>query len=149
MNHAGIIDLVPTEVRRQWIQNGIYPNKSVYELFLERALQTPDKPAVVTLYEIITYAELLDKVKRLAAAFKIRGVVTGDVVAYQLQNNWRSCAIDLAASSLGAIVAPFPPGRGLLDVQSLLRKCDARVIIVEQEYAGVDSYTRCKWESQR
>lgn len=138
MNHAGIIDLVPTEVRRQWIQNGIYPNKSVYELFLERALQTPDKPAVVTLYEIITYAELLDKVKRLAAAFKIRGVVTGDVVAYQLQNNWRSCAIDLAASSLGAIVAPFPPGRGLLDVQSLLRKCDARVIIVEQEYAGVD-----------
>ncbi|PTN11154.1 class I adenylate-forming enzyme family protein [Nitrosomonas aestuarii] len=138
MNHAGIIDLVPTEVRRQWMQNGIYPNKSVYELFLERALQTPDKPAVVTLYEIITYAELLDKVKRLAAAFKMRGVVTGDVVAYQLQNNWRSCAIDLAASSLGAIVAPFPPGRGLLDVQSLLRKCDARVIIVEQEYAGVD-----------
>ncbi|SEM69681.1 class I adenylate-forming enzyme family protein [Nitrosomonas marina] len=138
MNHAGIIDLIPTEVRQQWIKSGIYPNKSVYELFVDRALQTPGKPAVVTLHETITYVQLLDKVQRLAAAFKEHGVVTGDVVAYQLHNNWRSCAIDLAAASLGAIVAPFPPGRGMLDVQSLLRKCDARVIIVEPEHAGVD-----------
>lgn len=138
MNHAGIIDLVPARNRDQWVQDGIYPNKSVYELFLEHAQCKPDKAAVATLNETITYAELLDKVKRLAAFFKARGVVAGDVVAYQLHNSWQSCAIDLATSSLGAIVAPFPPGRGLLDIQSLLRRCDARVIIVEQEHAGVD-----------
>lgn len=138
MNHAGLIDLVPADIRDRWVQDGIYPNKSVYELFLAHALCAPDKPAVVTLHDMISYAELLDKVKRLAAFFRMRGVVAGDVVAYQLHNSWQSCAIDLAASSLGAIVAPFPPGRGLLDIQSLLRRCDARVIIAEQEYAGVD-----------
>ena len=37
MNHAGIIDLVPAEVRAQWIRNGIYPNKSLFALFCEQA----------------------------------------------------------------------------------------------------------------
>ncbi|MDN5517102.1 MAG: hypothetical protein L0G82_17835, partial [Pseudomonas sp.] len=37
------------------------------------------------------------------------GIVAGDVVAYQLSNHWRCCAIDLAVAALGAIVAPFPP----------------------------------------
>ncbi len=138
MNHAGIIDLVPPEIRNQWIQNGIYPNKSVYTLFHEHVQKTPDKPAVIALDETMTYADLFDKVQRLAASFSALGVVAGDVVAYQLHNSWKSCAIDLATAALGAIVAPFPPGRGRLDIQSLLRKCDARVIIVEQESMGID-----------
>lgn len=138
MNHSGIIDIVPAKVRRQWVQRGIYPDKSLYELFCEHARHHPDMPAVATLDETITYTELLNKVHRLAASFKELGIVSGDVIAYQLPNSWHSCAIDLAAAALGAIVAPFPPGRGRLDIQSLLGRCDARVIIVEREYAETD-----------
>jgi acyl-CoA synthetase len=138
MNHSGIIDMVPAELRREWTLNGIYPNKSVYELFYEHACRNPGSPAVVAIEETITYAALLDKVRRLAASFRELGIVSGDVIAYQLQNGWHSCAIDLAAAAVGAIVAPFPPGRGRLDILSLLRRCDARLIIVEHEYAGVD-----------
>ncbi|MGH8761727.1 MAG: class I adenylate-forming enzyme family protein [Nitrosospira sp.] len=138
MNHSGIIDMVPAEIRREWTQNGTYPNKSVYELFCEHVWQHPESPAVISLDQTITYLELLDKVRRLAASFQTLGIVAGDVIAYELPNSWRSCAIDLAAAALGAIVAPFPPGRGRLDIQSLLARCDARAIIVEREYAGVD-----------
>lgn len=138
MNHSGIIDMVPAEIRRGWARNGTYPNKSVYELFCEHVWQRPDNPAVISLDQTITYLALLDKVRRLAASFQALGIVAGDVVAYQLPNSWRSCAIDLAAAALGAIVAPFPPGRGRLDIQSLLTRCDARAIIVEREYARVD-----------
>lgn len=138
MNHSGIIDMVPAEVRRQWTLNGIYPNKSVYELFHEHARKYPNSPAVASVSETISYAALLDKVRQLAASFRALGIVSGDVIAYQLQNGWHHCAIDLAAAAIGAIVAPFPPGRGRLDIVSLLRRCDARVIIVEDEYAGVD-----------
>ncbi|SOD41136.1 class I adenylate-forming enzyme family protein [Nitrosovibrio sp. Nv4] len=138
MNHSGIIDIVPAEIRKQWSQKGLYPDKSLYELFCEHVRQHPDSPAVASLDQTITYRGLLDKVHRLAASLRKLGIVPGDVVAYQLPNGWHSCAIDLAAAALGAIVAPFPPGRGRLDIQSLLRRCDARVIIVEREHAKTD-----------
>ena len=49
MNHSGILDLVPAEIRNLWIQEGIYPNKSLYELFCEHVQQSPAKPAVISL----------------------------------------------------------------------------------------------------
>lgn len=138
MSPSGIIDLVPADVRRQWIQNGIYPNKSVYTLFQDHAQDHPDNAAVMSLDQIVSYAALLDKTQRLATSFKELGIVAGDVIAYQLPNSWHSCAIDLAAAALGAIVAPFPPGRGRLDIESLLKRCHARMIIVERENANTD-----------
>jgi len=138
MNHSGILDRVPAEIRAQWARQGIYPNKSLYELFSGQVRQHPESPAVISLDHTISYTALLDKVHRLAASFQELGIVAGDVISYQLHNGWRSCAIDLAAAALGAIVAPFPPGRGRLDIQSLLRRCDARAIIVEREYGKTD-----------
>ncbi len=138
MNHAGIIDLVPAEVRAQWIHNGTYPNQSLFALFCEQARKNPDKPAVVSPDHAITYGELQHKIVCLAASLRDLGVVAGDVIAYQLTNSWYHCAIDLAAAALGAIVAPFPPGRGRLDIESLLRRCDARVIIVEPKFVQQD-----------
>ncbi|MGZ5007454.1 MAG: class I adenylate-forming enzyme family protein [Methylobacter sp.] len=138
MNHAGILDIIPGEIRSQWVESGIYPNQSVYQLFCRHVQQHPDSPAVLSLDRVVSYAELLGKVQRLAAGFKELGIVSGDVIAYQLSNSWKSCAIDLAAAALGAIVAPFPPGRGRLDIESLLRRCDARAIIVEPEHANIN-----------
>lgn len=138
MNQAGIIDLVPAEVRAQWIRNGAYPNKSLFTLFCEQARKNPDKAAVVSLDHTITYGELQHKIACLAASLRDLGVVAGDVIAYQLTNSWYHCAIDLAAAALGAVVAPFPPGRGRLDIQSLLRRCDARVIMVEPKFVQQD-----------
>lgn len=138
MNSAGIIDLVPAELRRQWSENGIYPNQTVYQLFCRHAQHRPEKLAVLSPGEDISYGALLDQALRLAASFSARGIVAGDVVAYQLPNSWHSCAIDLAAAALGAVVAPFPPGRGRLDIESLLKRCDARALIVTPEYGDID-----------
>lgn len=138
MNRSGIIDLVPSDVRRQWISDGTYLNQSVFSLFCQHANSQPDKPAVLSLQGHVTYKELLEQSLRLAAALRDVGIVEGDVVAYQLTNSWLSCAIDLAVAALGGIVAPFPPGRGKLDIQSLVRRCDARAVIVPLEYAGID-----------
>lgn len=138
MNNTGIIDLVPMDVRREWVRNGTYPNKSVFQLFRQHAERHPDKLAVLSPEESISYGELLDRSLRLAAGLRTQGIVPGDVVAYQLTNSWRCCAIDLAAAALGAVVAPFPPGRGRLDIESLLRRCDARAVVVPAEFGGID-----------
>ena len=60
MNHSGIVDLVPKEVRSRWIENGIYPNKSAYELFVEHVGRHPDSPAVISLDQTISYIKLLN-----------------------------------------------------------------------------------------
>lgn len=138
MNTAGIIDLVPLHIRRRWSEDGSYPNQDVFSLFRQRAAESPDKAAVLSPEGNISYAGLLDAALRMAGSLRQAGIVAGDVVAYQLSNTWRCCAIDLAVAALGAIVAPFPPGRGKLDIQSLVRRCDARAVIVPQEYAGID-----------
>jgi acyl-CoA synthetase len=138
MNHAGLIDLVPQPLREHWAVNGIYPNRSVYDLFFDQVRVHPNQVAVASLNETTTYAQLLEQVQRLAARFKALGIVAGDVIAYALPNSWQCCAIDLAAAALGAIVAPFPTGRGRLDIEALLRRCDARMIILEREHGGVD-----------
>lgn len=138
MNNTGIIDLVPMDVRREWVRNGIYPNKSVFQLFRQHAEHHPEKLAVLSPEESISYGELLERSLRLAAGLHAQGIVPGDVVAYQLTNSWRCCAVDLAAAALGAVVAPFPPGRGRLDIESLLRRCAARAVVVPDEFAGID-----------
>ena len=108
-NPAGLIDLVPMAMRRLWADQGLYPNQPVFEMFRDRALLDPDKPAVVTPTDTVTYGQLLDHALRLAASFRAMGMVPGDVIAYQLLNTWRCCAIDLAAAAAGVVVAPFPP----------------------------------------
>lgn len=138
MNTAGIIDLVPLHIRRRWAEDGSYPNQDVFSLFRARVAQAPDKAAVLSPEGNISYAALLDAALRLANSLRQAGIVAGDVVAYQLSNSWRCCAIDLAVAALGAIVAPFPPGRGKLDIQAMVRRCDARAVIVPQSYADID-----------
>jgi acyl-CoA synthetase len=138
MTRSGLIDLVPELLRREWVENGIYPNRSVFDLFFRTATAHPEKVAVLSPGESITYGDLLDHALRLATSLKAHGIVAGDVVAYQLPNSWRSCAIDLAVAALGGIVAPFPPGRGRVDIESLLRRCSARAIVVTSDFGGID-----------
>ena len=138
MNNSGIIDLVPAEERKRWVQDGTYPNQPVFTLFSAKAKAHPDKEAVLSQQGNVTYGGLLNTALRLAHSLRNSGIVAGDVVAYQLTNCWLCCAIDLAVAALGAIVAPFPPGRGRLDIQSLVRRCNARVVIVPEKYEGTD-----------
>lgn len=138
MNTAGIIDLVPPAVRQQWKDEGIYPNKSAFELFREQVKAHPDQAAVISPDGHISYRELYQAALRLARGFRDAGVVPGDVIACQLPNHWACCAIDLAGAALGAVVAPFPAGRDRLDIQSLIRRCNARVIVAPEVYNEVD-----------
>lgn len=130
MNPSGIIDLVPATLRRAWSAQGFYPDQSVYTMFAAKATRHPERTAVVSADGSITYGALLEAAHRIASGLRANGIVAGDVVAYQLPNTWHCCAIDLAVAALGAIVAPFPPGRGRLDTEALLKRCGARAVIV-------------------
>lgn len=131
MNDSGIVDLLPSQLREQWETEGLYPNLSVFDAFFQQVVKNPHSPAVSSLTETVSYEELLGHSLRLAQGLSELGIGPGDVLAYQLPNHWRNCALDLAAAALGAIVAPFPPGRGKADIESLLRRSQAKAVVVQ------------------
>ena len=115
MNSAGLIDLVPASLRQQWKDEGIYPDRPVYRLFADQVQRRPAAPAVLMPGRVVSYAQLDQAVRRLAGSFRRMGLVAGDVIAY-----------------------PLPPGRGKLDIASLLRRSAARAFIVEPHEAQTD-----------
>ncbi|MEV7287899.1 AMP-binding protein [Streptomyces sp. NPDC093252] len=131
-------DLVPAALRAEWRERGLYPGVPVFDLFRQRAAAQPDAVAVFDDSGETTYGELLDASLRLAAGLRGLGVRAGQTVASQLPNSWQAVAVDLAVAALGAIVLPFPAGRGDQDIRALLIRSRAAALIVPARYQDVD-----------
>lgn len=131
-------DLVPAELRAEWRERGLYPDVPVFELFRRQAADHPDTVAVLDDSGETTYGRLLDASLRLAAGLRGLGIRAGQTVASQLPNSWQAVAVDLAVAALGAIVLPFPAGRGDRDIRALLGRSQAVALIVPARYQDVD-----------
>lgn len=138
MSSAALPDLVPQELRQLWTDESIYPGVPVFDLFERKAAAHPDEPAVFDDEGVTTYAQLRDRALRLAAGLRKLGVRPGEVVACQLPNSALACAVELATAAVGAIVLPFPAGRGHRDILSLLRRSNAVVTFIPERYADLD-----------
>ena len=60
----------------------------------------------------ITFAGLLEHVRRLERILAARGVRAGDVVGVELPNVWQYVALELAIPDLGAVILPMPMSLG-------------------------------------
>ena len=138
MKQSGLINLIPETSRNEWKASGLYPDTTVFSSFQQYVVQQPDKIAIFSSEGEMSYQEIYDESVRIAMGFEQSGIVSGDVIVSQLSNNWRSVVIDLAAASIGAIICPIPPGRGRLDIESVVKCCNARTIIVENHQGGID-----------
>jgi acyl-CoA synthetase (AMP-forming)/AMP-acid ligase II len=130
MTALPVRDLVPAPLRSWWRHAGHYPGRTLWELFAEHAAAHPDRVAVVDDDGETTYAMLHAAALRLAGALRRAGVAPGEVVAVQLPNGWKAVAVDLAAAAVGAVVLPYPVGRGRRDTLTLLRRSRATVAVV-------------------
>ncbi|MGF6882958.1 non-ribosomal peptide synthetase component E (peptide arylation enzyme) [Nocardia sp. GAS34] len=132
-------DLVPADLREHWAAAGYYPGVDIYSMFARHVTRQPDAPAVIDADGTVTYAELDDLARRLAAGLARLGVGVEDIVAVQLPNDRLACAADLAIAALGAIALPFPVGRGTREAAGLLRRSGAVAVIAAAEYNGFHS----------
>ncbi|MFE3223598.1 AMP-binding protein [Nocardia sp. NPDC059228] len=137
-------DLVPAELRNSWARAGYYPGRDIYTLYAARCAQHPDKPAVIDADGTVTYGELDEQARRLAAGLSGLGVTAEDVVAVQLPNGRLACAADLAIAALGAVALPFPVGRGGREAASLLRRSEAVAVITLAEHNGFPCAARIR-----
>ena len=101
-----------------------------------------DHPAVVSRTRTVTYAELLDEVRHVAAALRGLGVQPEQRVAMVMLDSVEFFATFLGALRVGAVPAPVNPllpGRDLGGVVAFSR---ARLLVVSGERAGeIDAIT--------
>ncbi|WLR50320.1 o-succinylbenzoate--CoA ligase [Bacillus tianshenii] len=70
---------------------------------LQRANLTPDRPAIITEKQTITYLELLHETKKMAAQLAAVGVKPGDNCGLLIKNRVESVVLIRALESIGAV----------------------------------------------
>ncbi|MCW2544913.1 MAG: dicarboxylate-CoA ligase PimA [Frankiales bacterium] len=103
--------------------------QSLRELLLRAATSFPERPAVVTDDETLTFAELRSRVRRFAAALTERGVGRGSRVAVLLPNTAWWPVVWLALAEVGAVVVPVHRQAQEADLRHLLDDSQAELVV--------------------
>lgn len=75
---------------------------------------------------------------RLAAAFRARGLVPGDVISFQLPNWLETAVIALAARMMGLVINPIPPIYRESELAYILADCGAKLIFIPDLFRKID-----------
>ncbi|HWN34092.1 MAG TPA: AMP-binding protein, partial [Pseudonocardia sp.] len=100
-----------------------------------RARISPDGVALRQYGRALSYAELAERVERLADGLAARGVGPGDRVAYLGANDIATFEVFFAAGRLGAIFAPFNTRLTPPEIGYLLDDCTPTVLVHAAELA--------------
>lgn len=104
----------------------------------ERVASTqPDHPAIVIGDQVVTYAELIEQVGRVAGGLQALGVRRGDRVAIYAENRPEYLAVHLAVARLGAITATINAGFRRGEIEYVLGNARPRCVVVEPELRPV------------
>ena len=101
------------------------------------AERTPDKAAVIYDDRSLAYAEMYNRIERVAAALAARGIGRGDVVAAVMKNSPAFLEIAFAASHLGAVFLPINFRLAADEVGYITDNAEARLAFVDEEFTDV------------
>jgi acyl-CoA ligase (AMP-forming) (exosortase A-associated) len=105
----------------------------LHELPLDTAERTPDALAITALGHTITYADLADRIERVASGLLRLGVGRGERVAFYLDKRFETVAAAFGAARAGAVFVPLNPLLKAEQVGHILRDCDVRVLVTSAE----------------
>ncbi len=116
------------------------------DLLQEQARSRPVMPAVIDGEHRFTYSELNDRVNRLAAVLRQRGVERGDRILWLGQNSFRVLETLLASARVGAILCPANWRWSLDEITFCLDDFDPKVVFwQEAEIGEVNREARKAW----
>src|SRR5581483_10228087 len=117
------------ELGRQILREGFGPHL-VYTL---HGTQSPDRPALIYEDRVITWGQLLDRVRRLANHLLAWGVVPGDAVTIMLPNRPEFIESEAAALRVGATTAFVNPKTPAAEARDIVTRTGARVLVTTRE----------------
>jgi long-chain acyl-CoA synthetase len=106
-------------------------------LLYQQADTRPDHTALVYRDERISFAELLERIERLADGLSRLGIAAGDAVALVLPDDPWFVASFHAIIGLGAVVVPINPAFKQAELEFSFRSADVRAVIADERAAGV------------
>ncbi len=102
---------------------------------LRRALQLNQQGiAILEGERKVTWAELGERVSRLAGALRQRGVAKGDRVAALMLNSTRYLELYLAVAWAGTIIVPLNIRWSVAENRDALEDCEARLLVVDDAF---------------
>ena len=109
---------------------------NISEWIAGNAGRTPDKAAIRFPGREISYAQLAQRVERLAAALAASGVKRGDCVAFLGYNSPESLALLFSCARLGAMFMPLNWRLAAPEHRQMLQDCPPKVLIVDAEFVA-------------
>lgn len=117
-----------------------FERDTLLRIFLHPVAAFPGAPALQSRHDgrwvSISYAEAAERVARLAAALKARGVGEGDRVAILSENRPEWALADYAVLSLGAVSVPLYPTLPASQLVHILNDSGARLVFVSTPAQG-------------
>ena len=129
MSGQGAPDLGPSDLGRSDMGLGSWPHR--------RARITPHRTALVQDDRTLTYAELADRVQRLAGLLAGLGVGPGDRVAYLGVNDIAVFEALFATCRLGAVFVPLNTRLSGAEITYMLEDCGAAVLVHSPDTDGL------------
>jgi acyl-CoA synthetase (AMP-forming)/AMP-acid ligase II len=126
------------EMISRFARSGQWPSLTIAHSARQRAQDAPDDVAVVEAGVALTFAKLLARATRLAAALVRRGMKPGEVLSYQLPN-WHEAMVVVVAASLGRFVCnPIVPIYRDAEVGFILQHSRTRIFICPAAFRSVN-----------
>jgi long-chain acyl-CoA synthetase len=110
---------------------------SIMELLYARAVERPDATALVYGEERFTFAELIERIERLAHGLASSGVSPGDAVALVMRGDPWFVSSFHAITALGAVAVPVNPSFKRTEIESFFRDAGVRFVVSDERTADV------------
>lgn len=110
--------------------------RTIGELIRRSAERYPDRAAIVTLDQRITYRELVELSDRYARALVALGVGKGTHVGLLMENRPEWLAIAFAATGIGAVLVPISTFSKAGDLEYQLRHADVSHLLMSDRFLG-------------
>lgn len=113
-----------------------YP--SLYRVLRETARQHGERDAFVAPGERLSWNEVLDGTRKLAAALQASGIRKGDHVGILLGNDATWLRTFFACATIGAVTVPVNTRFKLDELEFCLKQADIKLLIVADRFLGID-----------
>lgn len=114
-----------------------YPrNKALHHLIAERALQHPDKTALVFEDRSLSFKNVNDAANKLARHLLTYNINTGDIIGLALDRSPEMVIALLAILKTGAAYVPLDPEYPKDRVEFMMEDSAAKVLLTSEKYKG-------------